>query len=490
VSDPGLRGWRTCALAVPIAALLAAIGLGTSDGGAQSAGTHCDAAYCYVQTCERRPAPSPACRYISERVCRPVMKQECTTRNVQRCHTVTDQACQYRSVNECKSVNKYVCKPTYKRVAEAQEDAAEGAQPVQSLQKPVLRKARPLRTVRRYQPHRQAAPQQQRRPNTWVGRPNRPYPPYQKSDRTTDRGRVARGSQAPDASKPHGSNQPASPQQQCAWQMQNVCAPVAKQECRPISKQVCNDYPEQTCYPRQVQDCHEERRQVCDPAQPPQVDCRPRPVQRACTPPQYWTPQGCVTAPAPTLPSITDGGKKPIPNENVKPPTDYGGPPSTSTIKPGDNKGPDTAKLEPLPAPYEPPKVPYPPQPEKVEPPAPSDLPSPPEARKESSPPPSPAPRGTTVDVNLNGRTWRVELDPVPIATGAGLALLLGLLALWPKRKDVPTDADHLARLGIECRVEPDLGEQAVTHLERPPVGPRITVRATPGSRRHGIVMR
>jgi hypothetical protein len=80
-------------------------------------------------------------------------------------------------------------------------------------------------------------------------------------------------------------------------------------------------------------------------------------------------------------------------------------------------------------------------------------------------------------------------LDPVPIATGAGLALLLGLLALWPKRKDVPTDADQLARLGIECRAEPDLGEQAVTHLERPPVGPRITVRAT-RSRRHGIVMR
>jgi hypothetical protein len=400
---------------------------------------------------------------------------------------VTDQACQYRSVNECKSVNKYVCKPAYKRVADAQEGATEDAQQVQSLQKPVLRKARPLRTVRRYHPHRQAAPQrQQRKPNMWVGRPNRPYPPYQKPDRTTDRGSVARGSRAPDASKPHGSNQPASPQQQCSWQMQNVCAPVAKQECRPISKQVCNDYPEQSCYPRQVQDCHEERRQVCDPAQPPQDDCRRRPVQRPCTPPQYWTPQGCVTSPAPTLPSITDGGKKP--NE-VRPPTDYGGPPPTSTIKPGNNNGPDTAKLEPLPAPYELPKAPDPPPP-KEEPPAPPDPLRPPEARRESSPPPSPAPPGPTIDVKLNDKTWRIVLDPVPIATGAGLALLLGLLALWPKRKDIPTDADQLARLGIECRVEPDLGEQAVTHLERPPVGPRITVRATPGSRRHGIVMR
>ena len=143
----------------------------------------------------------------------------------------------------------------------------------------------------------------------------------------------------------------------------------------------------------------------------------------------------------------------------------------------GHHKGTDTAKLDPLPD--ELPKTPAPPPP-----------PRPPEPRGESPAPPSPDPRGTTVDVNLNGRTWRVELDPVPIATGAGLALLLALLALWPKRKDVPTDADQLARLGIECHVEPDLGEQAVTHLERPPVGPRITVRATPGSRRHGIVMR
>ena len=175
VSDHGLRGLRTCALAVPIAALLAAIGLGAPDGGAQSGGTYCDAAYCYVQTCERRPAPTPACRYVSERVCRPVVKQECTTRNVQRCHTVTDQACQYRSVNECKSVNKYVCKPAYKRVAEAQEGATEEAQQVQSLQKPVVRKARAaLRTVRRYHPHRQAAPQQQQKPTSGSAGPTAP----------------------------------------------------------------------------------------------------------------------------------------------------------------------------------------------------------------------------------------------------------------------------------------------------------------------------
>jgi len=490
VSDHGLRGLRTCALAVPLAALLAAIGLGAPDGGAQSGGTYCDAAYCYVLTCERRPAPTPACRYVSERVCRPVVKQECTTRNVQRCHTVTDQACQYRSVNECKSVNRYVCKPAYKRVAEAQESAAEGAQPVGDVSQ---KKARPrLRTVRRpYHPYRPAAPQQQRRQNTWAGRPSRPYPPYNKPDRDRRADSRYPGNPKPSGIKPGGSspNAPNRPAQQCSWQMQSICAPVAKQECRPVTRQVCNDYPEQSCYPRQVQDCHEERRQVCDPAQPPQEDCRRRPVQRPCMPPQYWTPQGCVTSPAPTLPSITDGGKKPIPNEYVKPPTDYGGPPPTSTIKPGNNNGPDTAKLEPLPAPYERPKAPDRPPP-REEPPAPPDPLRPPEARRESSPPPSPAPTGPTIDVKLNDKTWRIVLDPVPIATGAGLALLLGLLALWPKRKDVPTDADQLARLGIECRVEPDLGEQAVTHLERPPVGPRITVRATPGSRRHGIVMR
>jgi hypothetical protein len=467
----------TCGYVVLMVALLVTIGL--TDGAAQPSATYCDAAYCYVQTCERRPAPTPACRYVTERVCRPVAKQECTTRTVQWCHTVTDQACQYRSVNECKSVNKYVCKPAYKRVAEAQEGATEEAQQVQSLQKPVVRKVmRPLRTIRRYHPHRQAAPQQQQKPNKWVGRPHRPYPPYQKPDRTGDRGSVARGSKAPGASKPHGSSQPAAPQQQCSWQMQNVCGPVAKQECRPVSKQVCNDYPEQSCYPRQVQDCHAERRQVCDPAQPPQEHCWRRQVQRDCTAPQYWTPQGCVSPPRPTfVPPPTEYSQQPSKGGGGKPPTTY--------VKPDDQKGTDTAKLDPLLDELQ--KTPDPPPPNKVEAPP---QPGPPEPRRENIAPPSPAPRGTTVDVSLNGRTWRVELDPVPIATGAGLALLLGLLALWPKRKDVPTDADQLARLGIECRVEPDLGEQAVTHLERPPVGPRITVRATPGSRRHGIVMR
>jgi hypothetical protein len=198
-------------------------------------------------------------------------------------------------------------------------------------------------------------------------------------------------------------------------------------------------------------------------------------VQRDCTAPQYWTPQGCVSPPP--LKYV------PPPTEiSLEPPKGGGGKPPTIYIKPDDQKGTDTAKLDPLPD--ELPKAPDPPPPKNVE------APPPPGPRRENSAPPSPTPRGTTVDVNLNGRTWRVELDPVSIATGAGLALLLALLALWPKRKDVPTDADQLARLGIECRVEPDLGEQAVTHLERPPVGPRITVRATPGSRRHGIVMR
>ena len=37
---------------------------------------------------------------------------------------------------------------------------------------------------------------------------------------------------------------------------------------------------------------------------------------------------------------------------------------------------------------------------------------------------------------------------------------------------------------GIEAR-----GGQTITHLETPPVGPRITVRATPGTRRHGVQM-
>jgi hypothetical protein len=183
VSDAGLRSLRTCAIAMPIAALLAPIGLGATDGGTQSGGNYCDAAYCYVQTCERRPAPAATCRYVIERVCRPVVKQERTTHNVKRCHTVTDQTCDDRSVNECKSVNQWVCKPTHDEIAEAEEEATEVTQRVGYLTPRKVR--RRLRTVRRpYYSHRQATPQrQQRKPYKWVGRPNRPYPPYQKSGR-------------------------------------------------------------------------------------------------------------------------------------------------------------------------------------------------------------------------------------------------------------------------------------------------------------------
>jgi hypothetical protein len=101
--------------------------------------------------------------------------------------------------------------------------------------------------------------------------------------------------------------------------------------------------------------------------------------------------------------------------------------------------------------------------------------------------PPSQTTRDPTIDVKLNGKTWRIELNPVPIATGAGIALLLSLLALWPRRKEL--SAEDLRRFGIVCQAEPDQGGQAITHLETPPLGPRITVRTTPGSRRHGIVM-
>ena len=50
-------------------------------------------------------------------------------------------------------------------------------------------------TVRRYHPHRQAAAAPATRPNMWVGRPSRPYPPYQKPDRRRSR-RCHRGSSA------------------------------------------------------------------------------------------------------------------------------------------------------------------------------------------------------------------------------------------------------------------------------------------------------
>ncbi len=100
---------------------------------------------------------------------------------------------------------------------------------------------------------------------------------------------------------------------------------------------------------------------------------------------------------------------------------------------------------------------------------------------------PSAASRGPTIDVKFQGRSWRIELDPIPIISGTGIGMLLCLLALWPRRKEL--SAEDLRRLGIACSGEPDQGEQAVTHLATPPMGPRITVRTTEGSRRHGIVM-
>ena len=36
------------------------------------------------------------------------------------------------------------------------------------------------------------------------------------------------------------------------------------------------------------------------------------------------------------------------------------------------------------------------------------------------------------IDVKIGGRSWRIEIDPAPILWGAGIDLLLGLLALRP----------------------------------------------------------
>lgn len=57
VSDHIALARTSCGYLVLIVALLATMGV--TDGAAQPSGTHCDAAYCYVQTCERRPAPPP-----------------------------------------------------------------------------------------------------------------------------------------------------------------------------------------------------------------------------------------------------------------------------------------------------------------------------------------------------------------------------------------------------------------------------------------------
>jgi hypothetical protein len=248
---------------------------------------------------------------------------------------------------------------------------------------------------------------------------------------------------------------------------------VAKQECHDVSKEICAYYPEQSCHNRQVQDCYDERKQVCEPGQP-KMDCKTRQVQRTCTPPQYWTPQGCVArAPAAPLPKV--GGWKPEHKQKHTTPESYQEKPPTPY------KGPDIAKLDPQPAPRAQPRAPDPPSRNEVEP------PKPPDDRREKNVSPSGTTRGPTIDVEFQGRSWRIELDPVPIISGAGVGLLLCLLALWPKRKEL--SAEDLRRLGIECSGEPDEGAQAVTHLATPPTGPRITVRTSNGARRTGIVM-
>ena len=459
------RGWLKLVCLGPMVALFLALAVSTSTS--QPSATHCDAAYCYVQRCEPGPAD---CHFVTERVCHPTTKQECTTQNVRKCHTVPDQVCSPHTVNECKSVRKRVCTPGYSpsnprgnpRIASADDatspDAVgEGAQQVAS--------ARRQRLMRRaYYPHRRPAPQnltkhnQQQRPNTTL---------------------VTRPGNA------QNNQQPNTPSQQCYWKNEKVCAPVAKQECRSVSKEVCNYQPERSCHNRQVQECRDERRQVCQPG--PQR-CYPQQVQRPCPAPQYWTRQGCETRPGvPPLPG-PEIYREPKVTKSDPPPIDTVAPPPGPTIyreiapdKTERFTPPKTTELDP---------APLPPPPDIRE--------KAPEPAQSNSAPPStvrndhrtdPRTQGPVIDFKIGGRSWRIELDPVPIATGAGLALLLSLLALWPKPKDIPTDADQLTRLGIECRAEPDLGEQTVTHLEKPPAGPRITVRATPGTRRYGVQM-
>ena len=230
---------------------------------------------------------------------------------------------------------------------------------------------------------------------------------------------------------------------------------------------------------RQVQDCRDERRQVCQPVK----RCYWQPVQRPCPPPQYWTSQGCAYRP-----TVTPQPNTPTILREVAP------------DKSESNTPPNTAELDtsPPPPPYIPEKA-DPPQPNVPPPPPPSipeKVPDPPQSNVPPVPS-SPAKndtgserseaKGPVIDVIIAGRSWRIEIDPVPILWGTGIALLLGLLALRPGRTEL--SAEDLHRLGITCRSEPDLGGQTVTHLETPPVGPRITVRAAPGTRRYGVEM-
>jgi hypothetical protein len=86
-----------------------------------------------------------------------------------------------------------------------------------------------------------------------------------------------------------------------------------------------------------------------------------------------------------------------------------------------------------------------------------------------------------------------IQIDPVlvrriVILGGGGIVATLALVLLWPRRRG-SLSAEELRRFGVVCRGETDQGTQTVTHLETPPVGPRVTVRTIPGAHRTRIKM-
>jgi len=184
-----------------VAILLLMLGLTAAPIVAQPTARRCDGSYCYERIC-----PGTSCRYVANRVCKPITKEECTTQNVKKCHKVPLTACASPGANSCRPHLKRVCGYTSRYRTYAAEELS------------YYKKIPHLRPRHRY-----------------IGAPHAPRSPTQQ----------ARGGH-------------------CHLQVVRECSGTPKQACHQAYKDECRYVPEKSCSHRETQDCRDEPKYVCD----------------------------------------------------------------------------------------------------------------------------------------------------------------------------------------------------------------------------------
>jgi len=246
---------------------------------AQPTAQRCDGAYCYEKICT--PGQS-YCRYVSNRVCKPIAKEECTTQNVKKCHKVPLTACASQGANSCRPHLKRVCGYTSRYRTYAAEELS------------YYKKIPHLRPRHRY-----------------IGAPHAPRSPTQ---------------QAPGG--------------HCRLQVVRECSAAPKPACHQAYKDECRYVPEKSCSRREAQDCRDEPKYVCDKGPD---NCYERPIAGARVPSDLPSrPDGAGAYPkAPSdgkaLPphQPDDTYKKPKPEEEYeKTKPEQGSAPSKETTAP------------------------------------------------------------------------------------------------------------------------------------------------------------